>query len=73
MNKSHQSRREFIKTGANVGAGLSLALSSAASYSRVLGANDRINLAFVGLRSRGMALLESAIDASGNFVRVHSI
>lgn len=73
MNKLHQSRREFIKTTAKVGAGLSLALSSAASYSRILGANDRINLSFVGLRSRGMALLESAVDVGGDALNVHSI
>ena len=73
VSKSHQTRREFIKTGAKAGAGLSLALSSAASYSRILGANNRINLAFVGLRSRGTALLGSAVDVGGGALNVHTV
>ena len=52
---------------ARIGTGTALGVASAASYGRVLGANDRINIAFVGLRSRGRALLESAVavGASG--------
>jgi predicted dehydrogenase len=73
MKKTEQSRRAFIKTTATATAGLSLAMSSAASYARILGANDRLNLSVVGLRSRGMALLESAINAGGSSVHFHSV
>ncbi len=48
-------RREFIKKSAIGAAGITiggLGLSSK-SYSQVVGSNDRINLAVVGLRSRG--------------------
>jgi len=73
VNKSRQSRRNFIKTSATAGAGLSLAMSSAASYARILGANDRINLGVVGMHNRGMALSESAVNAGGDSVHFHSI
>ena len=44
---SNFDRRDFIKTGAGMAA-LSLAQSS-----RVLGANDRVRVAIIGLRGRG--------------------
>jgi len=68
-----QTRRTFLNNVAVAGAGLTAALSSASSYSRVLGANDRINLGFVGLRSRGMALIGSAATIGGGDIRVHSL
>ena len=47
MNKD--SRRNFLKKTAFATAGLSLATaSSASSYKRILGANDRVNIAFIG-------------------------
>ncbi len=48
------SRRQFIGTTAAGAAGISAALS-AKSYARIMGANDRINIAFLGTgaRSRG--------------------
>ena len=73
MKPTEQTRRDFIKTTATATAGVSLAMSSAASYGRILGANDRLNLSVVGLHSRGMALLESAMNAAGNSVHFHSI
>ena len=73
MSESQQTRRDFIKTTATATAGLSLAMSSAASYARILGANDRINISMVGMRSRGMALFESAFNAAGNLLHVDSI
>ncbi|MDX1702028.1 MAG: Gfo/Idh/MocA family oxidoreductase, partial [Melioribacteraceae bacterium] len=50
-------RRDFIKASSVVTGGMVLGASSisAESYSRILGANDRINFAVAGLRSRGNA------------------
>jgi predicted dehydrogenase len=73
MSDTRQSRRNFIKTTTTATAGLSLAMSSAASYARILGANDRINLAVAGVRSRGMALIESAFKTAGAKVAIDSI
>ena len=51
MNKD--SRRNFLKKTAFATAGLSLATaSSASSYKRILGANDRVNIAFIGCGRR---------------------
>ncbi|MEO0900000.1 MAG: Gfo/Idh/MocA family oxidoreductase [Bacteroidota bacterium] len=44
-------RREFIKKGAIVTAGLGLSMK-ASSYASILGANDRINVCFMGLGRR---------------------
>lgn len=44
-------RRDFIKKGALATAGLSFAMS-ASSYNSILGANDRINMCFMGLGRR---------------------
>lgn len=73
MSDSRQSRRDFIKTTTAATAGLSLAMGSAASYARILGANDRINIACAGVRSRGMALMESAYKSAGKQVHFDSI
>ncbi len=66
-------RRDFLRASAALGAGASMALSSAASYARIIGANDRINLAFAGVRSRGKALIGSAAAVGGNSVNVHTL
>jgi predicted dehydrogenase len=46
------SRRDFIRSGA--------AIASAASYSRILGANDRIRLGAIGTGGRGQYLMKEA-------------
>ena len=51
MNKS---RREFIKSSAVGAVGLGFS-TTAFGYGRVLGANDRLNIAVVGLNGRGQA------------------
>lgn len=55
LRQKHQnSRRTFIKTIAagTAGAGLGIGLS-AASYGRILGANDRVRVGVVGIRGMG--------------------
>jgi predicted dehydrogenase len=52
-----ESRREFLKTVAAGTAGAAVSLN-ARSYARILGANDRVNFAIVGLHGRGQAHLE---------------
>jgi len=59
--ESFYSRRKFLKTATAGGAALAL---SAASYSRVLGANDRISIGQIGCGSRG-------IDAHMAGIRAH--
>jgi predicted dehydrogenase len=56
-NKS--TRREFIAKTGIVTAGVALGASglSAASYKRIMGANDKINMGFIGLGNRGSQLL----------------
>jgi len=51
-------RREFLDTLAVGTAGLALS-STAKSYSQILGANDRLNFAVIGLNSRAYAHLSS--------------
>lgn len=57
--KKIQTRRDFLKKSATAAVGLSFAMS-ARSYASILGANDRINLAVVGLHGRGKALIGAA-------------
>jgi predicted dehydrogenase len=61
-------RREFLDTVATGAAGLAIA-STARSYGRVLGANDRLNFAIVGLHSRAYAHL-SALKANRTEARI---
>ncbi|MGB8317253.1 MAG: Gfo/Idh/MocA family oxidoreductase [Ignavibacteriaceae bacterium] len=59
-----QTRRNFIKNISIASAGLAVGLN-AKSYSRILGANDRVNFAIIGLNGRGYAHLES-VNACSN-------
>src|SRR5262245_27602182 len=47
MSKNDNSRRKFIKSSVAGAAGIALT-SRASSYGRILGANDRVRVAFVG-------------------------
>ena len=53
-----QTRRNFIKSISLASAGLAIGLN-AKSYSRIIGANNRINFAIIGLNGRGYAHLSS--------------
>ncbi|MCB9502028.1 MAG: Gfo/Idh/MocA family oxidoreductase [Deferribacteres bacterium] len=53
-------RREFIKrSSAGVAAGSAILTTNAASYARILGSNERINIAVVGIRGRGRSHIEN--------------
>ncbi len=56
-----ENRRGFIKKTAMGTAGVSLGLTamSAKSYERILGANERINMAVIGIRGRGKDLMKN--------------
>ena len=56
-------RREFIKKTSLATAGIATGIgcTSAKSYSRIIGANDTVNVAVVGLHSRGGGLLNTLI------------
>ena len=65
------SRREFLDIFAAGAAGLAIG-STARSYGQILGSNDRLNFAIMGLRWRGYAHL-SALMANKDTARVSHI
>ena len=60
-------RREFIKKSTLAGAGLTIGGMgmSAASYSRIAGANDRVVFAAVGVNSRGLDNIRAVLGCTG--------
>lgn len=64
-------RREFIDTLAIGGAGLAIG-SAAKSYGQILGSNDRLNFAVIGLNGRAYAHL-SALKTNKNSVRISHV
>ncbi|TQV72594.1 Gfo/Idh/MocA family oxidoreductase [Exilibacterium tricleocarpae] len=65
MSDKKHTRRDFVKKSAAVTAGLYWA-ASARSYGNILGANDRINCAAVGVHGRGKALIRSLATAKNS-------
>ena len=61
-------RREFLDSLAIGAAGLAIG-ATAKSYERILGANDRLNFAVIGLNSRGYAHL-SSLKANQSAARI---
>ena len=63
-DKSKSTRREFIGKAGIVTAGVSLGVTSlsAASYNRVIGANEKIRMGFIGVGNRGSQLLKLFMD-----------
>jgi predicted dehydrogenase len=63
MTKKY-SRRDFIKNASLAGVAIPVGLSSlsAASYNRIPGANDRVNFAVIGIRSRGSNHIDSLLN-----------
>jgi predicted dehydrogenase len=64
-------RREFLDALAVSAAGLAMG-STAKSYSRVLGSNDRLNFAVIGLNGRGYAHL-AALKANKSSARISHV
>lgn len=64
-------RREFLDSLAVGAAGLALG-TTAQSYSRILGANDRLNFAVIGLNGRGYAHLDS-LKANKSVARISHV
>jgi predicted dehydrogenase len=58
-------RREFLSQGARIAAGAAVG-TTALSYGRILGANDRISLGHIGVGSRGRGLDEIASKLKGS-------
>jgi len=70
-----ENRRDFIKKTAIGTAGVSVGMTafSAKSYGRILGANDRINVAVIGLRGRGKSLMDSFTELYDDGVFVKTV
>jgi len=68
---SSLNRRDFVRT--SLGVGMAAAIST--SNRRILGANDRINLAFIGVGGRGRSLLREVmgIGEESNDVQVIAV
>jgi len=60
-------RRRFLKQAAGASLAVSALSNSAASYARILGANDRINVIVMGVGGRGQVLTQDFAKA-GNVV-----
>jgi predicted dehydrogenase len=65
-------RREFLRNAALASAGLAIGgtstKTSAASYNRIVGANRKINVAYIGIGNRGLQVIEEF--AKTNLVNV---
>jgi len=64
-------RREFLDTLAVTAAGMAIG-STAKSYGQILGSNDRLNFALIGLHGRGYAHL-SALKANKDTARISHV
>ena len=65
MSRKTNSRRDFIKATAAGAAGIAIS-SRASSYARILGANDRVRVAFVGPGDRSRdALMPAFFSLAG--------
>ena len=58
---THTDRRDFIKQGLIGAAGITIGTlaTSARSYAQIRGANDRINMAVIGVRNQGTVHLQN--------------
>jgi len=68
MKSDKNSRRKFLKTSAAATAGVTLGGLgfTARSYARIIGSNDRLNIAIIGLGRRLGAFFEPIADKNSN-------
>jgi len=71
MGKTMVTRREFLDALAVSAAGLATG-TTANSYGQILGSNDRLNFAIIGLNSRGYAHL-SSLKANKSAARISHV
>jgi predicted dehydrogenase len=67
-------RRDFLRTGIVAGASAgAFAHLTAASYARILGANERINLGVIGCGTRGRYIVENMIPSANADIHVVAV
>ncbi|HYL98976.1 MAG TPA: Gfo/Idh/MocA family oxidoreductase [Blastocatellia bacterium] len=62
MSENRINRRTFVKSAVGAGAALGVLANTSIAGNRVIGANDRVNLALIGCGGRGRDLLKWAMD-----------
>ncbi|MGH9761843.1 MAG: Gfo/Idh/MocA family protein, partial [Blastocatellia bacterium] len=62
MSENKLDRRTFVKSAVGAGAALSVLSKTSIAGNRIIGANDRVNLALIGCGGRGRDLLKWAMD-----------
>jgi len=74
MPKSSSTRRDFLRRSLTVGAATGLGFSrTAASYGRIIGANDRINIGLIGCGGRGRYILQNMLKPADPNVGVVAV
>ncbi len=63
----NKTRRDFVKKTGLATMGLSLA-TSAQSYARIIGANERVNFGVIGMNSRGGGVASSVLDVKNTAI-----
>lgn len=66
-------RRGVIKGAVTAGGAASIATLSPAAYGRIIGANDRVRMAAVGVRSRGLTLIKSFSSVGADVTQVYDV
>ncbi len=73
-NSNEFNRRDFVKTAMGAGALAGIGGLARPAHGRIVGANDRINLGFIGVGGRGRSLLREALGMTeGSNVQVVAI
>ncbi len=65
MERRKLGRRDFVKSAVGAGVALGVGGSAAPAQARILGANDRINVALIGGGGRGKYLLRWVMETGG--------
>ena len=69
MERRRLGRREFVKSAVGAGVALGVVGGATPAQARVLGANDRINVALIGAGGRGRRLLQWVMETGGQIGR----